>query len=89
MLRTLAPIFMVALLVSSAWLPARWAGLALASQALFYASAWLGYRCQRRGRTIKWLSAPLYFCLGNLAMLVGLLKFCFNRQRLTWERARS
>ena len=57
-------------------------------QTLFYLSAWAGYLVQRRGLVVKWLSPPLYFCLGNLAMLAGLLKFCFSRHRFVWERSR-
>ena len=87
-LRTLAPLFMVTLLVASAWLPQPWVWIALGLQTTFYASAFVGYQCQRRGRVVPWLSAPLYFCLGNLAMLAGLLKFCFHRHQLSWERAR-
>jgi cellulose synthase/poly-beta-1,6-N-acetylglucosamine synthase-like glycosyltransferase len=87
-LRTLAPLFMVALLVSSLWLPAPLSAAALGAQAAFYLSAAAGYVCQRQGRSVRWLSPPLYFCLGNLAMLAGLLKFCFSRQPLAWERAR-
>ena len=87
-LRTLAPLFMVALLVSSLWLPAACRTGALTLQGLLYGSAAIGYLLQRGGRRIRWLSPPLYFCFGNLAMLAGLLKYCFRRQHLSWERAR-
>jgi len=87
-LRTAAPLLMIALLISSPWLPAPWAALALGAQALLYGSAWIGYLCQRSGRRIPWLSPPLYFCLGNLAMLAGLCKYCFRRGELGWERSR-
>ena len=87
-LRTLAPLLMVAVLVSSVWLPQPAAAAALTAQALFYASAAAGYVCQRRGVPIRWLSPPLYFCLGNLAMLAGLLRFLFSPKRLAWERVR-
>ncbi|MDP3703350.1 MAG: glycosyltransferase family 2 protein [Candidatus Omnitrophota bacterium] len=87
-LRTLAPLFMVAVLLSGIWLSAPWAVVALVVQAAFYAAAGAGYVCQRRGRVVKWLSPPLYFCLGNLAMLAGLLKYCVSKQRPVWERAR-
>ncbi len=88
LLRTIAPLFMVMVLISSVWLPRPWAVLLLGLQGLFYVSAMVGFQFQRRGRLIKWLSVPLYFCLGNLAMLAGLLRFCFSRDRLSWERAR-
>ena len=87
-LRTVAPLFMVAVLVSSAWLWQPWNLLALSLQGLFYASAYLGYWSQQRGKAIRWLTPPLYFCLGNLAMLSGLLRFCFRRHAIAWERAR-
>lgn len=87
-LRTVAPLLMVTVLVTSLFLPRGWPVPVLAIQALFYGSALAGYRCQRRGRMIRWLSPPLYFCLGNLAMLVGLLTFCFRRKQPAWGRAR-
>ena len=85
-LRTLAPLFLLALLASSLWLPQPWGGLALGAQALLYASAWAGYWCQRRGRQVRWLAVPFYFCFGNLAMLAGLLHYAFNRERVVWGK---
>ena len=87
-LRTLAPLLMMSLLASSASLPHRWAVVVVGGQLLFYVSALIGYVCQRRGWSVVWLSPPLYFCLGNLAMLAGLVKFCLNPTRPAWERAR-
>ena len=87
-LRTIAPLLMITLLVSTFWLPPFWSSGMLSAQALFYASAFMGYVCQRRGRDARWLSPPLYFCLGNLAMLAGVVKYCFSKQSLVWERAR-
>lgn len=86
-LRTVAPFLMVFLLVSSFWLPRPLAAAALAAQGALYAGALAGYLCQRQGRAVRWLSPPLYFCLGNLAMLMGCLRFCAGK-RLVWERAR-
>ena len=79
---------MLSLLVSGFWLPTPWAAVALALQGALYAAAVAGYVCQRRGRVVRWLSPPLYFCLGNLAMLAGLLKYCLSRKQLVWERTR-
>ncbi len=87
-LRTLAPLLMIGTLISSWWLPRPLGALALILQGLLYASAYAGYLCQRRGRNVRWLAPPLYFCLGNLAMLAGLIKFVVSRQRPSWERAR-
>ena len=87
-LRTLAPVFMVAVLLSCFWLEMPLRAAALSAQAVLYGSALAGYVCQRRGLTVRWLSVPLYFCLGNLAMLAGLFKYCVSRQPTSWERAR-
>ena len=87
-LRTLAPVLLLLVCASTVWLPHPWGVLAWSLQGVLYVSAWIGYVCQRCGRSIRWLSAPLYFCLGNLAMLAGLLKFCAQKDRLAWERAR-
>jgi cellulose synthase/poly-beta-1,6-N-acetylglucosamine synthase-like glycosyltransferase len=87
-LRTLAPLVMLAALCTSFWLPWPWIAAAVGIQALLYLSAYAGYLCHRRGRCLRWLSPPLYFCLGNLAMLSGLWKFCFRRRSMGWERAR-
>lgn len=87
-LRTLAPIFMVCLLITSFAVPSPWGPLLLALQALLYLSASLGYVVLRQGRVVTWLSPPLYFCMGNLAMLAGLLRFCFSRDRFAWDRSR-
>ena len=87
-LRTAAPMFLISLLAASVWLPGPWNILLLGLQAAFYASAFAGYLCQRQGRSVRWLSAPFYFCLGNLAMLAGLVKYSTNPKGLVWERAR-
>lgn len=87
-LRTAAPVLMLVLLAATFALPPGPRAVMLAGQALLYGSAWLGWVCQRRGRRARWLSAPLYFCLGNLAMLAGLLNYAFSRKPIVWERAR-
>ena len=87
-LRTLAPLFMVLLLLGSLGLPQPWFLVMVTLQAAFYLTALAGYICQRKGKVIRWLSPVLYFCLGNLAMLARLFKYCFNKQDPVWERAR-
>ncbi len=83
-LRTVAPLAMVTLLFSSLWLPAPWAAWALTLQGAFYLAAYAGYLCQRYGRRARWLSPAFYFCLGNLAMLAGLLLACRRQGRPAW-----
>lgn len=87
LLRTFAPLFLIALLGSTAWAPSPWREPAAMLQALFYGSAAAGYWLRRQGRRVRWLTPPLYFCFGNLAMLAGVVMFC-RRRPLIWERAR-
>lgn len=87
-LRTLAPLLMISLLSGTFWLPQPWMPALLIAQAALYASALFGYYCQAKGRAVKVFSAPMYFCLGNLAMLAGLIKFVFSSKRFNWERSR-
>ncbi len=88
-LRTLAPLLLITTFVASWWLEPTQAAVFLTLQGLFYASAWAGHLCQRRGVAVRWLSPALYFCLGNLAMLAGLVAFCSSgRKPLVWERTR-
>ena len=87
-LRTIAPLLLFVVLVCSAGLPLPWSVWAIGMQALLYGSALAGYVCQRRGKSVRWLSPFLYFCLGNLAVLAGVLKYCFKRHTPAWERAR-
>ena len=87
-LRTLAPLFLILLFVSSWWLPQPFRLITLALQVVFYLCAYAGFLCQRQGLAVRWLSPPLYFCVGNLAMFAGLLRYCCGRQRPVWERAR-
>jgi cellulose synthase/poly-beta-1,6-N-acetylglucosamine synthase-like glycosyltransferase len=88
-LRTLAPVFLLLLLVSSLWLPQPERAAALGAQGALYGAALLGYWCQRRGRRVRWLSAPFYFCFGNMAMLAGVLQYASRRDRIDWGRIQA
>ena len=87
-LRTLAPFFLLATLLATPALVAPWGMLAWVAQVLLYGAAGLGYLAQRRGRHIPLLSFPFYFCLGNLAMLAGLVNYMASGGRPAWERSR-
>ena len=87
-LRTLAPLILVGLTLSSFWLPQPLLSWTIGLQVLLYGSAAVGYFFQRRGKLFRPLSPPLYFCMGNLAMLAGLARYCFSRNKSLWERAR-
>lgn len=83
-LRTLAPILMILLFATSVQLPGKKAALLVWAQVLFYGSAFFGFFCQRGGKAVKPLMVPLYFCMGNLAMLAGIWAYCFNKRGIDW-----
>ncbi|MCM8812067.1 MAG: glycosyltransferase family 2 protein [Candidatus Omnitrophica bacterium] len=87
-LRTLAPLFMIALFISGFWLPAGLAKSVFLLQSLFYLAAYAGYFCQQKGLPIPVLSPVFYFCFGNFAMLAGLFRYLLSGKRVAWDRAR-
>jgi hypothetical protein len=58
----------------------------LAGQALFYASALVGYLQIRWPRRHIVFAVPFAMCLLGWATIVGLGRFVARRQRVTWER---
>ncbi len=63
-----------------------WARWLLAIQALFYASAFIGWQRERSGRRSRWTYLPFYFCRMNFATLQGLADFARGRRQATWTR---
>jgi len=55
------------------------------AQCAFYLSAFIGYWRKKQGKPARLLSAPLHFCLMNLAMLLGFLRYLSGQQKLTWN----
>ncbi len=85
-LRTFAPWLMIGALVATAWLAQPWFTLAFLAQAFLYGSASLGFYLQKRGKRSRLFSPPMYFCLGNLAMLVGFIQFFLIRKQVHWGK---
>ncbi len=89
-LRWLAPLFMIAALVSNAALCSlpfyRWT---LAAQALFYLAGVAGYFLARRGLHWRPLQMIFYFCFTNAAALVGFYRYLSRSQPVTWKKARD
>ena len=56
-----------------------------AAQSAFYLSAYLGYRRKKQGKPASVLSAPLYFCMMNAALLLGFFRYLNGHQKLTWN----
>jgi cellulose synthase/poly-beta-1,6-N-acetylglucosamine synthase-like glycosyltransferase len=84
-LRPAAPLLLVMLLLSSGWLARPWAAVAFLAQGIFYTLALLGYLCGRHRVMARWLSVPLYFCLGHLAALSGFVSYCLRRRLPAWR----
>jgi cellulose synthase/poly-beta-1,6-N-acetylglucosamine synthase-like glycosyltransferase len=85
-LRWLAPIFLLAMLASSAALAARplYAAL-LAAQAGFYGLALAGWAQARRGAPSRLAGTAYYFCSMNLALLHGMCRYLSGRQKAVWS----
>ena len=86
LLRWLVPFFLIAIFGMSLSLYQvaffKWFAVA---QGLFYLCALLGYIFPR----VKLLYIPYYFCLVNLASLIGIMKMLLGKKKLTWEQAES
>jgi cellulose synthase/poly-beta-1,6-N-acetylglucosamine synthase-like glycosyltransferase len=89
-LRPLVPYALAAAAVSSVSCAprARWARIAVALQAAFYAAALAGWHDERRGRRRRLFYLPYYFCRVNAAAVIGLLRFLCGRERGVWDRVR-
>lgn len=92
LLRWLAPVFLFLLFFATA---ALWKSpiyrLMLVLQMVFYALAGIGWVMARRSgdRTSRILYLPYYFCLVNLASLLGIGKFLTGSLSPTWQTIRQ
>lgn len=84
-LRWLAPLLLLISFACSVFMTGhRSFAILLAGQSTFYLSAGLGYLFKKLGKPVRLFALPLHFCLMNLAMLLGLLRYLSGEQRLTW-----
>ncbi|MEW5894705.1 MAG: glycosyltransferase family 2 protein [Candidatus Omnitrophota bacterium] len=86
--RALFPVFLFLILLTNVFLTARSAFLAafLLTQIIFYLTGALGCLWQE-GRP-KAVSMVYYFCVTNLAILMGIIKFLKGERVAVWETAR-
>lgn len=85
--RWLAPMFLVAALISNIFLSTRpfFVGT-LAAQAAFYLLALLGYSRQRHGASAGGFAfVAYYFSVMNLALLHGMGRYLSGRQQVMWS----
>jgi poly-beta-1,6-N-acetyl-D-glucosamine synthase len=87
-MRLLVPWALVAAAASNLSLARRrrWARVAVAGQAGFYAAAVAGRRLEQADRHSRVLYLPYYFCRMNLAGVVGAWHFLTGRHEAVWAR---
>jgi len=91
LLRWLSPVLLLTLFVSNLFLLHRGPayGVMLLMQVLFYAAAWTGYRCERKGRHAgALLSVPFYFCMLMCAAVTAMVNLCRGETYQTWQTRR-
>ncbi len=90
LLRWLAGFFLLVMLLSNLFLLEDRFYMALfVLQTAFYASAVLGYLLDKTRVKVKVLFIPYYFCLVNIAALMGITKMLLGRKLPTWQKAKS
>lgn len=87
---TLAPLALPLIFISNAWLA--WTGPAVLSasflaQVGFYLLAFTGYHLRERRIAIKGFFIPYYFCVMNLSVYAGFLRYLNGRQSVVWDKA--
>lgn len=83
--RLLAPIFLLSVLVANAFLLSSFFyRYTLFAQAAFYLAALLAWMLPLSARKTAALKIPFTFCLLNLAVVIGFLRFVRGRQLATW-----
>lgn len=84
-LRYVFPLLLITLFIANCFLSGLFYRLTLIGQGIPYLLAFAGYYAARKGRKIRLLSLPYYFCVGNLAALKGLFKVISFQELATWE----
>lgn len=56
---------------------------------VFYLSAGIGWFYQKRGEKLRFLKIPYYFCLVNLAAVLGIFDFLSGKQAISWKPIRT
>ncbi len=89
-LRWLVGLFLIFIFVSNVYIADKpFYVLILILQILFYFAALLGYVKAKQKRQNKFLGFIFYFCIVNLAAMIGLFKVLVGTQTATWEIAKT
>ena len=86
LVRWLIPAFLVLIFISSTFLLSNaFYAVALGVQSLFYVLAVLGLLAERTRRKIPAVYIPFYFCLLNVAAVVGIVQLVARKQVGRWK----
>jgi len=85
-LRTLSPLFIVALFFVNLPLTSGFYRLTLLAQLSLYGLSFVGVVFQKFGKGSRVLCLPFYFFFGVVSALFGYLKYIFKLQAVTWAR---
>lgn len=89
---TITPFFMIITLLMNIIIVLYNSGLIyqvlLAAQLLFYMLALAGWFFERRQIKIKPLFVPFYFCMMNVAVIMGIRRYFLNNQSAAWEKVK-
>lgn len=90
-LRYLVPLFLIMVLLGSAWLAPQsiFYAVAFAAQVIFYGAAALAWILEWMGLHNRLLAIPQYFVLANLASLIAFYKFLRGERYVRWEPMRA
>jgi len=90
-MRYLMPLFLMMLLLGSAWLAPQsiFYAVAMTTQLIFYGAAALAWILERMGFHNRQLAIPQYFVLANLASLIAFYKFLRGERYARWEPIRA
>jgi cellulose synthase/poly-beta-1,6-N-acetylglucosamine synthase-like glycosyltransferase len=84
---TLAPLGMIALLVSNCFLEPQFYKVTFLLQIIFYLLALLGYLFSKTKIKLQILFIPFYFVFMNTALFFGFIDFLKDRNHTVWEKA--
>jgi cellulose synthase/poly-beta-1,6-N-acetylglucosamine synthase-like glycosyltransferase len=90
-LRWMVPFMLPLLLISNFFLLGKdpFYNFAFVAQVLFYLTAFAGYLLDRKGKKMKLLALPLYFCVVNAASVVAFFRTIMGKKAVTWETVRQ
>lgn len=89
-LRWLVGFFLIFIFISNLFLlKTTFYSFIFIGQIIFYSLAFLGYLYDKKGKKInRLINIIYYFCVINMAGLIGVIKAVFNKQKPTWKKMR-